>query len=665
MAESVHEPVRRWLDRQNSNAAPTAICLFSLFIWCLLIFHHGRDSLDPQRLDTLAWTFVCLLAITGIISKALPQLLVSLSRIALILSVYALLEGIWSLPTWFSRDKEILYWTTQGLLLSLPLMGFISARTFSSSWKRGLTLCILTLYFFIAIPVRFLHAIPDFSRFSPIEIMHIESHWSLFVWDAASRLSAGKQLFTQVRPNYGLGLPLLISILNRFGLYQNIRSLLWLGFFSNYIFAVCVFYTLYVYSNRNFLLATLLSLCELDYFESGTLLYPNQSTLRFIGIPLFFLALWKLRNRDFSKSLQWMAPFLGFCCLYNPETGVALFIAFGAYLWFRESQEKLSLRASHLTIGTVCIAVSAVVWLGVSLLLLSAKPAYMPSLRGAADLLSAFSSGYGGYYFFMSPVPFIIALVSLSFLFSVAVRDVLCSPKNAFRASAAVFIIVWGAYYINRPAAGNLHTYMYVFSFLMLDILRAYAANTRRILRAVFKNKNPMLLAENGKWLLSAGLLVAFVAPAITDSADNMLQAVRKPSLTFSRDTTDVLSGVRLPHTLYLQLLSEQATWKKYSRPQDPCVVFSSHPVFLPPLTCYVDLPVADTFTEVFTKKDYFHLINVTRSLHPKFIFLESLQDQAEPLRTAYYRLVRQYLSADYKPFSKEAHLDVWSLRRG
>ena len=616
----------RWRDwvRTHDAAELEAGFLAAVAAWCHALF-VAEGFASPLRGLSL---FLGLLLAVRLLSRRKPETLPVLSK-----GLFAALAGATALAALAFARLEPQHFLICGLLLLLPAAGKswglrgVLPRRFTAAFFLGVLFCA----FWATIPPSAFRFPADLSHLPPNVLTFYENHLDSFALGPALRLQAHRPFFG-IQPLYGWGAPLLMVALNRvLGWPVDIGTFLRIGFALKYVFVSCAVIGLSLFGGRRLLPALLFSLWVLSWNNSASpVLEPSHSAARYVGVPLFFLVLWSVRRKSFPVLLAAAAPALWLCALINQETGLALFAAALVYAWFRWRGDGLPARLKR-TLALVA----------------AASPA---ALVCRSELAAMSSSGFGGSAFVSSPAPFAVVLTALIVWADVAASPEARSPKNAYRAAAAAFLLIWFAYYVNNPFPTDLSIYLYVFGFFALDILRAASFRAKSAPRRIA----PLMLVA-----VAAPLLTG----ALTDASRDLLWEFRHPQAIFHPSSPDrVASGVRISADFAAQLRDARASWMRYSRPGEPCLMLHSHPIFLTEATCVSSLPFSDAFQTLTLANDRREL-DAIRSSRAKDLFIEPAEDLTDDERRRAYARLRAEIAGDYRLRASPSHLEVWERR--
>lgn len=613
---------REWIRAQNP-AELEAGFLAAVAAWAYALFSGGFSA--PVR--ELAF-FLGLLLAVRLLSRGKPEALPAASRA--LLAALTCAAALSALIFAFGEPAHVF---ACGLLLFHP---WIEKRL---GLRRGLArrhtpavvLAVLFGVFWVTIPPSAFRFPLDLSRLPPDLLTFYEGHLNIFALGPALQLRAHGG-WSGVQLLYGWAAPLLMVGLNRaFGCPIGIGTYLKLSFALKYAFVCCALIAYYLYSGRRLLPSALFSLWALSWNNSASpALEANHSAVRFIGVPFFFLVLWFVRRRPFRILFAAAVPALWLCALINPETALALFAALLVYAWFRWRDDGLPARLRRTFALVAAVAPAALLY--------------------RSGLMSLLATGFGGSEFASSPAPYAVILLALIVWAAVAASPDARSPKNAFRAAAAAFLLIWGAYYVNRPLPSNLDVHLYVFAFFALDIVRAAAFKAPSVPRRI--------------GLL---MLVAVAAPlltgALTASEGDLLWQFRRPQSIFHPAAPGrVASGVQVSAAFSAELSAAREAWRKYSRPGEPCLLLVSHPVFLAEAACVPAFPFADPFP-AFLRADDPRELGAIRSSPARTLFIEPDRDLADDDRRDYFDRLRAGISGEFRLRANTPHLEIWERR--
>lgn len=199
-----------------------------------------------------------------------------------------------------------------------------------------------------------------------------------------------------------------------------------------------------------------------------SVLVPTSGPLRFLGFPLALLTMLLLQNRKGKLPALALGAMCALCLAYNMETGVAIvggglvFTALSGAGRLRDIFARLSLFKLGFLAALGLLAAGFAALYG------------LPPVRNLLFNILRFSGGDFGLAMFFSP----LALLILVYAAATATR--LCSawfggrlaPRDPFRLALAAMLLLWSAYYFNRPHHWNLWSYSCLFAFYYPELLR-------------------------------------------------------------------------------------------------------------------------------------------------------------------------------------------------
>ncbi len=292
-------------------------------------------------------------------------------------------------------------------------------------------------------------------------------HYSMTIAQG-SRLAAGLPLGDLVNPNYGVLHLFAQAVMERrlgtldFG--SAVRLVQW----SQVSFVIAVVAAFFFWRRRQptLMLFGLLFLGPWIGTFSRAIVFPNQSGWRFLGLAIGILLIAILRQQTRRRQSYILGAATTLLVLYNPETGIAVTCGFLSFLVLVDGFSLGFVKV----LARFIFAAAAVLTLVVVLYFLEFG-LWSADVFSFVNLISAFSRGYGGLKVYFDPLAFGIFVHSAVIVAGGVIigwsRGL--SPGNAARIAIAVIILVWGAYYWNRPHVTNLWTFSFLYLFLISD----------------------------------------------------------------------------------------------------------------------------------------------------------------------------------------------------
>ncbi|MFO0508425.1 MAG: hypothetical protein ACK5YZ_00295 [bacterium] len=352
--------------------------------------------------------------------------------------------------------------TIPKMILGLAVGAIIVALLVWSSLLAHITaLAVLCFYLF---PVIFRPAVPD-----PAIFVWIDMHYAA-VLGHGQRIAAGLKPYTETLPSYGL-LPAMLMSLAPQGI-----SFAWMVLlvqWSQVIFAFLMIVALRLaigpHQRRLFWAAAAITLLALLPFLSTNGLpiwFPNQTGVRFLFLPIAMITV----LLSFSK-LNWGAALVfgavgGLSVVHNVETGLMISAALGLTLLCGLAQA--SLRTILIAALSGLSGALAVLFATSVFVVMRTDSGYEELIAPILGLFKLFLGGFGGLKLRLTPV-FVLILLHASYLVFIGVRAAFRreAPFDACLLFAASFILLWFPYYVNRPDAWNLWSFVAVYCVLL------------------------------------------------------------------------------------------------------------------------------------------------------------------------------------------------------
>jgi hypothetical protein len=353
-------------------------------------------------------------------------------------------------------------------------------RARRASGKLGLLLLFGVL---LAKEIPSLGKRPDFSDRDAALMAVANNHIAMTVGHA-DRLAAGDVLFRDTTPKYGVLVPVLLAIYERnFGMIALGDHIRWLVGIE-IVYWIIAGYLFLIWSRGRWLCCLLPVVLLLEYYWSASLglLPPNHSPYRTAGLTMAMLCPMLLRRVSARKN-QWAAGIVaGLSVLANIESGVAATAGLAAYLlrryavYGREGRARgLLFLAARFAAGFLLSIVGFVLLYRVGC---GAWP-YAPGLREYIVYANLSSAGYGSRPFnaqlyqswFLAIWPLVILAHAIwSVVFTAQQRTAGFRPS--FRIAIGITLLVWFAYFANRPDPEYICSYLLLYGLLLIDLGR-------------------------------------------------------------------------------------------------------------------------------------------------------------------------------------------------
>ena len=497
----------------------------------------------------------------------------------------------------------------------------------------------------------------------------IEMHYGSTI-GVGERLAVGMQLYGEIRHHYGLLLSMASGIVERqvaplsAGQYYRAVQVL------NLIFAAlaAVAYWRWRPGNAVKVLAPVMLVLPWIHSAHLCLSFPNQSAWRFIGFPVGVVLLLTLGRARSERLPLLLGSLAGVVLLFNLESGVALSCGLLIFLIARVGPAPLATwpgRAAAFALGfaVVALVVLLITRVGLGAWAISKS---LPDLLGS---ILSFSGGFGGTAFSGDPLALVIFLHASYVVVYSALRWRFGALRfaSAFRAAIATTLLVWFAYYANKPLFWNLWSFLFLYGFLLVDfvdlrLLRCNGADVRRL-------------------RISAGVIVValVIIPAgVKLNRDAAAELVRSIRFTVNCSKLDsqpstrgcfpgaikpapMLSGIPVRDDLET-LIREKVDYLQAQPDRKELVYFTVNSYFVPRLTGLYErrLGYRDAFAETITNRQFDELVAKLLTVAPPRILFDAPdslvfhRDFSTEYHRRFYGRLRERLESTYRPTRTE-----------
>jgi hypothetical protein len=537
---------------------------------------------------------------------------------------------------------------TRFVFLSLPLALAVLLAGRRRSWGNAALGVLVLGAVALAVVPGFLRS-PDFSVYSAYDLTYGQSHWSLVV-APADRLAAGAKLLEDVWPEYGVLLPVLWAGLERlvrpFSFGEAVHLLLAVQ--ALYLALGAMLLAFAARARWLFVGTALAAVVPWYHFAHRSLLFPNQSAWRILGMPMALLALWLVRGLSPRAQSIGLGLLAGGALLLNTESGLAVAAALLVFLHFRHRDTgRLGALVGWFLAGSL---LAGVLFVALALLLLGNLPplARLPRLfLGKAALLSG--GGFSGFPWTPDPWPvFVFGHALFVLLQSAFAGRRALGFRPSFRAAAAALLAVWFAYYANRPDPWNLSSYYLVYGVLLVDLLRDTALGFAR------RRISPRQMA-------AVACLFGLVLPNVTAIAVKGAQQVRSALRASRPGGATLVGGVYLQDPRARELVG-RAEYVAAHRDEPP--VFLTVDSYLVPNLAGVfsAMPVVDFCWEAQTRASYERTLSAIARA-PRIYLDGAAAGASETVCGVFYDLLRGDLRGSFDQKGEEQGWQIWTRR--
>lgn len=526
---------------------------------------------------------------------------------------------------------------------------------------------MILLFAFVALLiVPGLFVIPDLTSLTSGKLLEIQTHYSDVVGPGAM-LAAGKRLFHEVDPFYGVIQPICIAALGAkmssfsFGSYVELVRVFQAVFI---VMAACLFYRL---AGR----AKVASLFAIAFFAPFMQLnqmseyFPNQTAWRLLGFPIAIVGMLISRSLSPLAMSYTLGALASALLLLNFETGMCVLAGFLAFLYLRVPQKGveriLPLLKNYGVFGLGMITSFVALYLLGWVIL-----GYAPDLNAFAALFPAkqlmVKSGYlGGGRLTFQPIPFLVVAHCLYTIVRISLdSEFPASFRNSVRVTTATMCLLWFTYYVNRPAPGDQYLIgcYFLYSFLIIDLVRS----------AIIGLKRKSLAIEPA--LVTCAVLSLIIVPRIfqqLNTASSNLKATARELLQGpTQQPASIVSGVYLPSALGAEVTRKSTALKSMSK-DGPVFYLSASSFIIPCLSGYSAAPVNDLYSNLAFESDTDRLVSRLNSANVSTVVV----DAPNTVLTGYkswsdcFDDLRQKLSRYYRHTSTKDGWEIWTKRTG
>jgi len=365
---------------------------------------------------------------------------------------------------------------------------------------------------------------------------------------------------------------------------------------------------------------------------SPSMLAPTSSGLRFFGFALAPFVLLSARNLPRRAQALAFGATAGFALLNNLETGICVSLGLLAYAVLGEKASRIG-RMLELLLLMVCgILVSFLAFA----LLFRVGLGYWPgtTVERLFSFLGNFSAGFAGLPLYFEilllpvlPYPAYLVIRSTGVWLAKGLSD-----RLRFKFAISIMLLVWLAYYFNRPHHWNLWTHLYLLTFLIVDLAPwrmpqgdSARGGLGRLLRAPIP--------------LGALVLIFILGPASVNEGLTQTKGAWRSlaeRIASGRTSTgeDVFSGIRVGADCARDMREKVAALRTYA--QKGTVVFAGVNQWMLILESCIVVPMAgqDIFNDSYTEANYLRMLKDLHAYSPDTVLLGADSPCAPPETT-------------------------------
>jgi hypothetical protein len=474
------------------------------------------------------------------------------------------------------------------------------------------------------------------------------------VMSPADRLSLGMQIGKEVNFRYGMIFPSLFSLIEKKTGLLNMGAHIKFIQYLQLIFFVLVIISVHLWKPKNyvfFIIGLLLMAPWLSTFGKACFI-PNQSAFRSLGFPAGFLILLLIKDGKIIMN----AAILGFCSVYlfllNPETGITISAAYIVFMSFKTTYPVIkNIVFSIIAYAAGCAAAIVSFYIIYSMIFGFMSPGSFTGLF--FYYISKFSGGYAGLKLRYEAFAVVLFVHSLFVMAHGAISRTQrnLDSNETFRMAVASSILIWLAYYVNRPDPWNLWTFVYLYIFLIPEF-KGMVEKEVGIIR-ILNNKQVVLAA--------CVLFPLMIAKGGREGMDIMGKINR-----VIYGDNKIVSGVLLPKNMAYDV-TEKMDYVKAHKPGDNrYFVFSKYGYMISLETeIFNKAPFNDILTESVTENEFSDNINIIRNKKMEKIFFDRYPDETtgtDVYRKHFFERLKSKISDMYKLNEVRSGMEEWVL---
>lgn len=484
------------------------------------------------------------------------------------------------------------------------------------------------------------------------DLFSIENHYSA-ITGLSILLYHGKHLFSETQQSYGILFATLSAALQRFfgqwdfGTYIRFVQILQI------FFLILVVTTFRLWYRRRVVTIALCILFIVPWIYPGhaAIFYPNQSALRFMNFPLGVLALLLVRRYTLKHMPLLLGSVAGICLLINLET--AIVILFGFFVFVAVTCKPPYSRNMLRSVLLGCVGI--VISLATAALFFRSMFGYWPlpaSLKQIFGPIMSAGNGYSGFGFQLNILALIIATHCVYVLnrSAIARRAGPLSNTLGVRTAIASMVILWFAYFANRPASWDLWSFYYLYAFFLGDFTHRYFFRLR--------TRSIEYLLPSPRTAIFLVVIVPIVLFTNIELARYMVQYVKTGIYQYvvskgGHSNTEILSGIRIHSALSRALRRKADELKDAYQGKGSVIYFTGNTFFMPLLTGHTNsLGKLNPFWSTTTPKEFHRFISEILMKKPRILYFdnpESALAKHFPYAMEFWARFRKRLAGAYR----------------
>jgi hypothetical protein len=330
--------------------------------------------------------------------------------------------------------------------------------------------------------------VPDFSQIKPEFLARWNMHWTMTM-SHADRLASGAVLFRDTTPKYGVLLPAALGALERqlglFSLGSILRTMVVLEI--AYVLAAVFLYLRW--ARRRWAVCLLPFLLLLPYYYSATAfpVQPNHTPWRYLGIPLALTVFYLLRASRPGRVQVSAGLVSAVAILCNLESGIAVTVGLMALVYLRYGPGGAGPRSGRWPAILLRLLGGFLAGFGGFAVFCRLFLGNWPDVDGFARYMQFVRLSVGGLgsFPYQGDLWTEVIIPTIVFTHTSAVLLYTCMRRpygfrSAYRAAVCSMLLVWFAYYANRPHAEYMRSYWLPYGFILIDTTRYALLAVRR-----------------------------------------------------------------------------------------------------------------------------------------------------------------------------------------
>lgn len=471
----------------------------------------------------------------------------------------------------------------------------------------------------------------------------------------ADRLATGQRFFQDFVPNYGYIWTSVVGYVEQtfgpwaFGGYIRFIQIL------QVIFCLLVVFAYHKWKPRDpfYILFAVLMVVPWQGTLGNAVFIPNQSSWRFMGFPLGIIALLLIRQTALLSSALTLGLCGGSLLLYNPETGIAITAGYIIFLCLRI--DIFTARKLFLVVGAFLsgMASSFMLWCFIFRWCFGYWP-FPANMSDLVWLISRFAGGVAGKPLYLDGLAVVIFCHATYVVIwaSMAWRMKALSFTLSFKVAIGVIILIWFAYWANRPHCWNIWSYVFLYGFLLSTYI------DRRVLAKRWSRSSSRILD-----IRTLVLCLILLRAIIGNNAHEAYLCLER-FLYRIPNYASLVSGVWLPQNVAVDI-ERKAAFLRIQPDPNELLYFSGHCFLMPKLSgIYPRLPVVDMFGASLIIQDYRDLVKRIFIIDPKRILFEARNDSPSSRwdieRQTFYERLKRDLQPIYRPTALYCGWEIW-----